>query len=249
MSFRESVSGPVASIEVGEDLCVREFLVHKALLCACSQYFKAALDGHFVEGQKQKIVLDDEDPIIFGTFVAWLYQGQLDSQDIEAALDGSERFDYHIAKLIVFADKRGITELRNDAVTALSSFSYRTGPVERRAVQCIYEMPRVDQISNLRSLLADEEVYFRQRSELGGLKYYPREYLALLVKILLEPVESRSGRALKAFIEDPVSFCASYHTHQEPSQVCSSLANNAYIPHVPPVTQHSSNKRLRISDD
>ncbi|KAI5212271.1 hypothetical protein E4T38_00697 [Aureobasidium subglaciale] len=245
-SFRRSVSGPVASIEVGDGLHVQEFFAHKSLLCDCSQYFKAALDGHFAEGQKQKIVLDDEDPVIFGTFVAWLYQGQLDSQGVEAALDGSERFDYHIAKLIVFADKRSITELENDAITMLLSFSHRAGPVERRVVECIYEIPHVLQISNLLCVLASEEVHFRQSSRMGNMTCYPPEYLAIMVRILLEPVESRIHRSLKFFIDDLASFCNAYHTHQESSKVCSSLTDNAYVPYVPPETQRPSTKRPRI---
>ncbi|CAD0094885.1 unnamed protein product [Aureobasidium vineae] len=127
MSFRESISDRPATIKVGRGPHAGVFTVQKALLCNSSAYFTAALNGTFIEGETQTINLDDEDPTIFRTYVAWLYQGQLNSQDIEGALDDPQNFGQHIAELIVFADKRDISELKNDAISMLLSYLYKNG--------------------------------------------------------------------------------------------------------------------------
>jgi hypothetical protein len=71
---RDSISGRTATIKVGRGPHAAVFPIPKALLCNSSTYFKAALNGNFIEGQTQTIELDDEDPAIFRTYVAWLYQ-------------------------------------------------------------------------------------------------------------------------------------------------------------------------------
>ncbi|EON65953.1 hypothetical protein W97_05195 [Coniosporium apollinis CBS 100218] len=59
------------TIEVGEEK--KPFIVHKDLLCYWSKYFDKALNGHFKEGGKDTIAVEDFSPSIFGCFVQWLY--------------------------------------------------------------------------------------------------------------------------------------------------------------------------------
>lgn len=61
----------VATIKVKD----KAFKVHKALLVKDSEYFERALNGPFVEGQTQTVVLgDDVCPVQFGIYVDVLYR-------------------------------------------------------------------------------------------------------------------------------------------------------------------------------
>lgn len=48
-------------------------VVHKDLICASSEYFRAALQGALVEAATSEIMLMDERPEVFEGFVNWLY--------------------------------------------------------------------------------------------------------------------------------------------------------------------------------
>ncbi|KAG9759088.1 hypothetical protein E4T50_07052 [Aureobasidium sp. EXF-12298] len=119
MSLLKAIAGPTALIVVGSSANSECFHIHKQLLCDCSTYFKAALNNGFIETQNQTIELDDEDPIIFRTFVLWLYEKKLDKEAIPSS-DETEVFQRHMLELYVFADKRGIVDLANDTITMLA---------------------------------------------------------------------------------------------------------------------------------
>lgn len=55
----------------------KEFVVHKALLCHLSPYFRGALNSDFIEAQNNAVELKDEDPACFQYIVAWMYRGAL----------------------------------------------------------------------------------------------------------------------------------------------------------------------------
>lgn len=55
----------------------KEFIVHKALLCHLSPYFRSALNSNFIEAQNNAVELKDEDPACFQYIVAWMYRGTL----------------------------------------------------------------------------------------------------------------------------------------------------------------------------
>lgn len=52
-----------------------EFVIHKALLCHHSPYFRSALNSNFIEAQNNAIELKDEDPEWFQYIAAWMYRG------------------------------------------------------------------------------------------------------------------------------------------------------------------------------
>lgn len=52
------------------------FGVHKTFVCGQSDFFKAALTGHFKEADGT-IALPEQDPATFKYFVYWLYTGSL----------------------------------------------------------------------------------------------------------------------------------------------------------------------------
>lgn len=71
---------------VGPEDGHKEFIVHKALLCASSQFFERAFSGSFVEGQTQEMKLPEENPQLFRYFVDWLYMGKTYPRSRLAAL-------------------------------------------------------------------------------------------------------------------------------------------------------------------
>ncbi|KAL8990915.1 MAG: hypothetical protein Q9169_007996, partial [Polycauliona sp. 2 TL-2023] len=53
------------------------FHVHKGLICESSPFFKAAFTGEFKEEKSGSMLLDEDDPHLFGHVVQWLYHGKL----------------------------------------------------------------------------------------------------------------------------------------------------------------------------
>ena len=78
-------------------------------------YFQAALNNGFSETTTQRIVLDDDDPDIFRTHAAWLFEHKIDCDS-----STYEEEEAHLYELYIFADKRGIHGLADDTVTILA---------------------------------------------------------------------------------------------------------------------------------
>jgi hypothetical protein len=218
------------------------FIVPKTLLCNSSAYFKAALNGPFIEGQTQTIDLDDEDPSIFRTYIAWLYQGQLNSQDIQEDLDDPQDFGLHIAEVIVFADKRNICELKNDAISMLMNYM-RTASCRASldAINCIYDLPKSVPICGLRFLLAHEEVWHGHRLKERIDRWHP-EFMAEIIYIY-KNYQPLSIRYLESYFDVPPQFCRYLHKHTVDAPNCSSLAKNVYTPAPQPAQQPPNKKR------
>ncbi len=53
------------------------FEIHRGLLCASSDFFKAVITGNFKERDQNEIKLPEQDVKIFRFFVHWLYTGRL----------------------------------------------------------------------------------------------------------------------------------------------------------------------------
>lgn len=49
------------------------FRLHKGLLCSASPFFRAALEGKFVESKTQAIDMPEEDVVMFRYLQMWLY--------------------------------------------------------------------------------------------------------------------------------------------------------------------------------
>jgi hypothetical protein len=220
------------------------FTVQKALLCNSSPYFKAALNGPFIEGQTQTIDLDDEDPSIFRTYVAWLYQGRLNSQDIEEDLHDPRDFEIHIAELVVFADKRDIGELKNDAISMLLNYLQKSQYfASLEIIKRIYNMPKSTEINELRRLLAQEEVCFGRRLEKQIDHWHP-EFMAEIIKVYKKNQDSYH-RFLPGSRLGEEDLCTLVHKHALKAPRCSSLIKNRYVP-APPPAQQPPNKKLRV---
>ena len=66
----------MVTVTVGSEDDRRDFIVHKALLCAASAYFTAALDGSFAEAQQGVLHLKDHCPMAFEVLYQYIYTGQ-----------------------------------------------------------------------------------------------------------------------------------------------------------------------------
>ena len=63
----------VVNVYVGPER--KRYVVHKNLLIAESDYFKAALLGSFIEAEENSIHLKEEDPAAVALLIGWLYHG------------------------------------------------------------------------------------------------------------------------------------------------------------------------------
>ncbi|THY65105.1 hypothetical protein D6C98_00501 [Aureobasidium pullulans] len=223
MSFRDSISGPVARIVVGSQ--AEEFLIPKKILCASSTYFKAALTGQFMEGNTQKIVLDDTDAEVFRTFVAWLYQGHLKSSEISKVFTKMDDFEDHVTSMLLFADMRGVPDLLNDATTLLLDYLEKTGLARSLTIQRVYMLPDDFWRSMLVWLLFTEEIHFGSRIKSDDIHQLPK---AFIVKVLQDTfgVEQQDVRMYASRFSQSF-FCSSFHKHGK-GEKCSPRALNYY---------------------
>jgi hypothetical protein len=101
----------IIEVTVGESAkCWR---VHRQLLCTASPFFKTALNSSFREGAERKVTLKEDDNIVFGLFVQWLYSGSFTCRSIELLL-----------RAYVLGDKLGAKAFQNmsfDKVHSLNS--------------------------------------------------------------------------------------------------------------------------------
>lgn len=121
------------------------------MLCESSTYFKAALNNGFAETAAQKITLDDDDPEIFRTYAAWLFQGEISTE----CFDEFDNIDQHLFDVYIFADKRAIRCLANDVVTEIASLWY----TDRIALNTTAKyLPRIPPQCTLYELVVDNLV-------------------------------------------------------------------------------------------
>lgn len=221
--YRDSISGPVARIVVGSQ--AEEFLIPKKILCASSTYFKAALTGQFMEGNTQKIVLDDTDAEVFRTFVAWLYQGHLKSSEISKVFTKMDDFEDHVTSMLLFADMRGVPDLLNDATTLLLDYLEKTGLARSLTIQRVYMLPDDFWRSMLVWLLFTEEIHFGSRIKSDDIHQLPK---AFIVKVLQDTfgVEQQDVRMYASRFSQSF-FCSSFHKHGK-GEKCSPRALNYY---------------------
>ena len=105
------MTGGMVQILVGKDR--KPYDVHRKLLCHRGAYFRAALDGNFLEAQSLTLDFSDESEEIFALFLLWLYNFSGD------CLDLSGQRDETLFNLLVLAERLTIDELYNFAMDQL----------------------------------------------------------------------------------------------------------------------------------
>ncbi len=98
------IQGPTSSIFVGPQR--QEFVVHKALLCHLSPYFRGALNSNFIEAQNNAVELKDEDPECFQYIAAWMYRGKFGQFKYDSGSSREEALTLctHMCRLYYLAD-------------------------------------------------------------------------------------------------------------------------------------------------
>lgn len=94
----------------------RKFLIHKDLLCAKSEYFRASLSENWIEGKKNEVYWNDEGDTIevVEEMVNWLY-----GKSIEVNALGKANNIKRVLQCYSFADKRIMVDFKNTLADAL----------------------------------------------------------------------------------------------------------------------------------
>jgi len=100
----------MVQILVGPDK--KPFTMHKELLCNTAPYFRAAFEGHFIEGKQQLLELPSEDPGTFESFQLWAYTGSILKEGENTAGISWET----LVGLYIFGDAHGISGLQNAVI-------------------------------------------------------------------------------------------------------------------------------------
>ncbi|KAL1629713.1 hypothetical protein SLS56_005368 [Neofusicoccum ribis] len=90
----------IVFLKIGPDKKV--FSVHKEIFSRQSPYFSALFSGHWKEGKKKSVTLNDADPDAFGIVMNWKY-----TDHISKAL-----VDNTLVQAYIFADRYDVPELR-----------------------------------------------------------------------------------------------------------------------------------------
>lgn len=80
-------SGPTVKIIVGADKV--SWTLHENVLCHFSEYYKKAFQGPFREAEEKEMVLEDDDPDVFGHFVDFIYRQGLTCHENTTKTTGS----------------------------------------------------------------------------------------------------------------------------------------------------------------
>lgn len=107
--------GPVARDLIGANH--KLFHVHKDILCSASSYFKAALNGIFVEAAQQECVLDDVEHHIFGLLLRICYADGMSDKAIMQELTGQDVPT--LCRLWILADRFGMPSIQDAIVDTL----------------------------------------------------------------------------------------------------------------------------------
>ncbi|TKA82150.1 hypothetical protein B0A49_00208 [Cryomyces minteri] len=154
-----SVYDTVVHISVGEPAKV--FAIHRGLLCHYSTYFQSAFNGNWVEADDNARRLEGEDVEVFQIFHDWLYNRRLFDPD-EAFPRNFPLTGFVLCRVFLFADRRGVTALKNATINAL--YLYYTEdrpPYPDEVVHFVYE--NTTESSVLRKVLVDLITYMFPR--------------------------------------------------------------------------------------
>jgi hypothetical protein len=96
------------------------FRVHKKILCDKVPYFDKMFNGGFLEATEMKAILPEDDPVVYGLLLEWVYSGCYAKLDIKDHTSSSGPFIERI-KLYAFAEKICLVPLMDYTMTTLIS--------------------------------------------------------------------------------------------------------------------------------
>jgi hypothetical protein len=126
------------------------FLLHTSLLTNQSPFFRAALQGPFLESTSQSINLDDVSVDVFELCVNWLYTGSIRPIPFK---DGKPAY-YTLLHLYILADRLCFEGLRNCVVDLMADLTDSTNSVLTPSdTRILYE--QIDSSAPVRKLVLD----------------------------------------------------------------------------------------------
>ncbi|KAG9583452.1 hypothetical protein KCU77_g11236, partial [Aureobasidium melanogenum] len=197
--------GTVVTITVGPQK--KAFVIHKDVLCFCSDYFRAAFNGSFKEAIEGKLSLPDEDADLFYIVNGFVYTRQLRQEDRQTGPQLSHRT---LGQLWAFGDRYLMPALQNTAMDAcikrisLSNNGWFTGESMER------EYGQTSEGSPLRRFLVDWQAHKSEQSK-ERLGQWPQEALVDLATTLSSMKSEHRGINK---LPDDRGKCY-YHVHAE----------------------------------
>lgn len=113
-----SGSGKIVTILVGRGPDARAFAVHLDHLIKSSDYFKAAMGGEWIEGDSEKISLEEDDPKVFQYYMDFLYSQGLNATR-PANFDAAEGLLSGLLDAYILSDKLQDDEFGNIVMNAI----------------------------------------------------------------------------------------------------------------------------------
>lgn len=203
-----------------------DFTVHTDPLKDSSDFFRAALDGDWLERSEGKIDLPDDDPSIFQIFIHWMYAKEIDLEqgpkeprpwrDIPTSdLTASDV----LIDCFILDDKRGAVRFRNDVIDALIAAKSESHSLPD-LIAISYAFENTPLISPLRTLLEDIWTWDAENYEISRLDPHslPSAFLYQCWKKLhcaLEDYGGDENNQWLPLLKAPFRSrrCASYHEH------------------------------------
>ena len=151
----------IIPVTVGSGELEETFNVHEELLTNHSEYFQAALNSRFIEGQNKSIRLEEHDPSAFDLLVQYLYKGHYsipDWPDSRVSWKGKKLgLDTQI-KAYLLGDKVIATAFKAHIITTLAKYDFPdpTGvpmPEFITAARKVYEYASVSNTAELKQVL------------------------------------------------------------------------------------------------
>ncbi|KAF2427244.1 hypothetical protein EJ08DRAFT_616112 [Tothia fuscella] len=109
----------IITLRIGQVL--KEFALHKGLLCHHSLYFKTLSNGRWPQSDKAVLDLPDDDLEACESCLSWLYtrrlgfEVQATGDSLEARVIATREKFWRLCKVYVLGDMRGIPALQNTA--------------------------------------------------------------------------------------------------------------------------------------
>jgi hypothetical protein len=103
-SKRQQINQPDGLSEAVQE---RKFLIHKDFICYYSEFFAAAFNGSFMEGQSQIMTFDNIDPKAFRLLVDWLYIQRFEVEVVDLPT---------LARLLIMGDRFLMPGVQNSAI-------------------------------------------------------------------------------------------------------------------------------------
>ena len=221
---RDAYFTPIVQVTVGNGAGAKTFNIYKGVLVHYSDYFRNALKGCWKEGQDNIIELPDDDPEVFRVFQYWLFSRRLyheettlaDKQDVEEV-----PLSYgHIVNIFLFADRRGIKELANEALDSLRAKVCQKWEHSADYFQTIYENTLKG--SPLRRFVVDYLIVGRAFNNFGNEEEYVRKFPhEMLVDLIQASHDNRfclmgcTGKHSQSLYTSTTAkhFCELYHDH------------------------------------